>query len=441
MTFRHLRLCQVTVQLLLGISCRICHAYGASIIPSAELFVWPVATSDYDETVVPFSILVTQAHYGSLSPMNSFHGKQQQQQQSRSTTVPSNAMNMVHSPNNNLLLCENNTALVTNEILQTTKDSILVVPRGICSFEYKTYIAQTLYEASAVAIYNTLAAQYRLNDTVSSPTSQDILWPISKRDYDCDKGKAEIASNVLDFDHPLPYNAQQNDPLLSGNTQDNLCKLHDVNNLNNCISQRCLVAHDNDHQDNDNATMAATFASDTITVCCAWDFPLEPVADRDFYPNVTVTIPTVFLTMQQGDRIQQLALKNNNVPAVVVASAVLYSRWKPTYNPSSLLIWLLGVLVATVAAYGSASDYHWSIQKWLHKIRRQRQQQQQGQLDLTNSAMSTSTMLRSRSSSLQEETLELQPIHALLFVIMASTSLLVLFFFKVRRRTYIQKTL
>ncbi|KAG7341173.1 signal peptide peptidase [Nitzschia inconspicua] len=393
--------------LLLASTTKYCHAYGGAIVPSAELYVWPATAMP--ENNPPFTLLVTQALYGPISEMNTFHGYQ-------SSTTPNNAMTMVHSPDNNILLCENNTALVTPDIFQQTKGSLLIVPRGTCSFEWKTYMAQTLYGASAVAIYNTLGAQYRLNETVTSPTVDDIFWPVAKRDYDCDKGKAEIASNLLNFDNPLPYNSKQNDPLLSGgSSQDNLCKLHDPNNLHNCDSQRCLVAHDEKYN---NAS-----TSDTITVCCAWDMPLEPVPDGDLHRNITVTIPTLFLTMQQGDQLKEKALRYSN------SSAMIYSRWKPTYNPSSLLIWMLGVLVAALAAYSSASEYHVYIRKCLWKLQQQRQRSQE--MTSTNSQQPPHVAPHRSSGSMQEETLELEPIHALFFVIMASTSLLVLFFFKI----------
>lgn len=252
----------------------------------------------------------------------------------------------------------------------------------------------------------------------------DIFWPVAKRDYDCDKGKAEIASNLLNFDNPLPYNSVQNDPLLTGSSQDNLCKLHDANDLHNCASQRCLVAHDEY-----NAT-----TSDTITVCCAWDMPLEPIPDRDLHYNITITIPTLFLTMQQGAQLQETALQYS------LSQAVIYSRWKPAYNPSSLLIWMLGVFVAALAAYGSASDYQGHIQKWLYKLRQRRRQQLQHEMGGTSSQQQQAPPPRT-SSSLQDETLELEPIHALFFVIMASTSLLVLFFFKVCVRNCMFATL
>jgi hypothetical protein len=391
-----------TLLLLVFLLLLCCHCHASGVIPTAELFVWNQEEGD-------FSLLVTQAHYGPLSEMNSFHSHQPE-------TPPSHAISLVHSPDNNLLLCQNDTVLLNQDILRHTKNSLLLVPRGVCSFEFKTHVAQTLYQASGVAIYNTLAAQYRWNDT-----SSDILWPREYFDYDCGNAEAEFPSDILHFfddasTHDQPYDGAINDPLLTGNTQDSLCKLHDKNHLEKCPSQRCLVAH---RDDDSNTT--TTPPTDTITVCCAWDLPIEPVGDMDLHRNISkITIPTVFLTMQQGAQLQQTLSSGTKI--------MLYSRWKPYYNPSSLLIWMLGVLVAALAAYGSAREYHTGIRQWLKKQRQSREMEARGQ----HEQQQRPVLQHQRSSSSQEETLELEPIHALFFVIMASTSLLVLFFFKVR---------
>lgn len=381
-----------------------------AVIPSGELFIW---TRNHD-AADPLYMLVTQARYGPLSSSNTFRG--------RPSTLPSNAMTVVHAPEDNPLLCDNSTTAGTQGPASTIyKDSLLLVPRGVCSFEFKTLVAQTKYQAAAVAVYNTLGAQYSYNTSVVNPTLQDIYWPQEFNDYDCQKARAEIPVNELDFEHPYPYASKHNDPLLSGNTEDNLCKLHDPHHFQNCESKRCLVAHDK---------MPSNNNTDTIPVCCAWDLPIEPSWDQDLHgPNKTVapvTIPTIFLTMQQGDQLKVLA--NEFQPT----SAVLYSRWKPYYNPSSALIWMLGVLVAAAASYCSASEYHLAIRKWLWK-RREMQQRQQNGAESSQHEGSAIQPQRSRSS-MQEETLELEPIHALFFVVMASCSLMVLFFFKVCKR-------
>jgi hypothetical protein len=282
-----------------------------------------------------------------------------------------------------------------------------------------------LYGASAVVLYNTLAAQYRLNQTDhgdhgGTPSYDDILWPQEYVDYDCSRGTADIPSDALSFD-PLPYNSDQNDPLLSGNTDENLCLLHSADRLRGCPSYKCLVAHPPSTSDPSRGT-----DGDTIRVCCAWDMLIEPVGDRDMI-NITkkdrIDIPTVFMGMRDGDDLVGLVRTRS------ATSAVLRSRYKPYYNPSSMLIWWLGVLVAAAASYRSAAEYHRGIRKYLARRSAQRQRQRPGQGHPRQSSSSSSSM--TRSSPLQEETLQLEIVHSLMFVVMASASLLILFFFKV----------
>lgn len=64
-------------------------------------------------------------------------------------------------------------------------------------------------------------------------------------------------------------------------------------------------------------------------------------ADPNIQPQPS--IPTVFVTMRDGDAIQR-ALLEEETPLVVQA----YMRPRPALNWSSILIWLLGV--ATVRA-------------------------------------------------------------------------------------------
>jgi hypothetical protein len=273
--------------------------------------------------------------------------------------------------------------------------------------------------AKGVIIYNTLASRYSINTTGHDadekyPTysTKDILFPQEFSDYDCANAEAQIPTVDLSF-QPLPYNADHNDPLLSGDTEDNLCQLYSETKLRHCESKKCLL----------------TSLSNTSTtqVCCAWDLHLWLYADPTLQVNQTVTIPTVFITMQQADRLVSDIIKLQNVPLM----ARVHSRWRPDYNGSSLLIWMLGVAVAAFAAYGSAADYHTGIRKLLHRRRQPRSAVPTG-----NSSNGNRRPLATRNP-MQEETLELEPIHALGFVVMASSSLFILFYFEVRTDVYV----
>lgn len=315
------------------------------------------------------------------------------------------------------------------------KDAIILVPRGECTYMRKTLAAQAL-GAKGVIIRNTLESHYTVNKTAHqgerypSYNFKDIQWPVDKHDYDCDFGQASIPSADLSFD-PLPYNARQNDPLLSGDIDKNLCKLYSDDNLRNCPSKRCLITHDDYDPTTSNSTNHRGDAT-MLQACCAWDLYVEPVGDYDLWHNYTVLIPSVFVTMKEGDHLLSLLQSSGQDVGSTGVMVSVFARWESTYNISALLIWMLGVAVCGLAAYLSASEYHRGVTYYLKRmyhrgtssVARSRSQSQRQQRP--------NNELQHRSSMAQEERLALEPIHAVMFVIMASTSLLVLFYFKVR---------
>ena len=147
---------------------------------------------------------------------------------------------------------------------------------------------------------------------------------------------------------PLPYNAGANDPILSGDTDDNLCHLYSPTNLRHCVSQRCLLTGKVLGDDKSK-----------YEVCCAWDLHIFLFADnklKEEFPNLNVTIPSAFLTMDQASgllhHMKQASSEEDEV------TVVLSTRYIPQHNASSILIWLLGVLVCALASYLSAGDYN-----------------------------------------------------------------------------------
>lgn len=382
-----------------------------AVIPSVEV---GLRTTDRGSNSVTTSVLLlSQAYYGPSPPI-----------QNNNSDDDSNNSNkrLVSPPDDNYFLCkEPGDAMIDREVLESTKGAWMLVPRGSCTYEYKTWTAQTIYEASGVIVYNTLESRYSFNGTDSS-----ILWPMEYHDYDCTNARAEIPSNNLAFfsspseanskSQNGPYDFRTNDPLLSGDTFDNLCKLHDANDLRNCPSKRCLVAHDYD-----------TTTSDTTTVCCAWDIRLNPYPDVDLENNVTVTIPTLFATMEQGDIFREAMAESSSSLTIGV-----YSRWRPAYNVSAVLIVLLGAAVAAFASFRSADDYHYGAFKLWKKASRDKSRNAKGS---GNSGGRQSerqdTLVPRNNNPLSDESLELEPIHALMFLLMSSISLFVLFFFKI----------
>lgn len=123
-----------------------------------------------------------------------------------------------------------------------------------------------------------------------------------------------------------------------------------------CASGRCLVTNVTDPAlgTKVRSCVSRTSASKPHTpplttdpplpqkqVCCAWDVYMTMGADPAIQPQPA--IPTVFVTMRDGDRLRQALLAAD--PPLVVSA---YMRPRPAVNWSSILIWLLGV--ATVCA-------------------------------------------------------------------------------------------
>lgn len=336
------------------------------------------------------TMLASQASFGSYPKMNP------QNNEPQTLTLP---------PSSNELLCYN----VTSS--KDTYKGLMLVPRGNCTFETKAINAQRL-GATGIVVYGTLASRYSLNTTKYINhtdhvyTVDDIVYPQEFYDYDCEKGRAEISSSKISMT-PLPYNAATNDPILSG--PSSLCYQNSPDSLQNCPSQACLLTGQN-----------VSSGNNKLEACCAWDLAIWLYND----PNMTddnVHIPAVYLTMEQAN-VLLTEMKYGSV------DAILYARYRPTYNPSALLIWALGVFVAALAAYLSSSEY---------LSARKRVEQHQEMAPAVDSSVemeagrSETQQLSYQRTPPPEETLELSVEHAFVFIVMASSGLLILFFFKV----------
>jgi len=93
----------------------------------------------------------------------------------------------------------------------TTTETVMLVPRGECSFERKAYAAFTFYGAKGILIYDRLGARYRWNEMKNT-----VIYPTAKIDYECSNGYSSM-HNLPPFDPP-PYNENQFDPLMGMTT-------------------------------------------------------------------------------------------------------------------------------------------------------------------------------------------------------------------------------
>lgn len=282
-------------------------------------------------------------------------------------------------------------------------NSALLIPRGICTFEKKSLNAQKM-GARLALIHGALKGRYSLNETrnVNNDTNyqyhyDDIIFPQEKYDYDCNYGQAYIAAERLSF-QPLPYNPTSNDHLLSGPSSDCVQKMKGDSE---CPSQACLLTGSKD-------------SSGRYQACCAWDLPIWLYSDTSINDD-QVHIPSAYLTMAQA---RELKSHMSNTVAVR-----LYARWRPEWNMSSMLIWALGVTVAALAAYLTATDYRERIAKTLRD--------RHGGARDSGPSQASETSQQQQQRPIMEESLELTPAHALGFVVMASSSLFILFYFKI----------
>lgn len=309
------------------------------------------------------------------------------------------------APLDNPLLCDNTTT-TTATLFHNT---IVLVPRGDCTFQVKTLQAQRL-GAVGVIVMGSLESRYSINET-----TKEWIYPQDKYDYDCHNGMAMIDAKALIHINEKTTTETKydsaNNPLLSGESATNLCWTQSTDQLMHCPSKACLLT---------GVNPSSTTSPSKVQACCAWDLHVWLFSD----PAVTnnITIPTVYVTMEQS----KLLLEG-----VGTMNVLLYSRWRSPYHISSIVIWALGVLVASFAAWSSAQDYRQSAAK-------QHEQQLLLASAHTRAAPAGGSPQRQSPShhhqqQLQypEEQLELSAGHALGFILMASSGLFILFFFKV----------
>lgn len=371
------------------------------------------------------------------------------------------------TPDDNPHLCDD----VETASGSDTDPFIMFIPRGGkevfggCSFERKVFNAQKL-GASFAIIYNNLSSRYYFPKTPNG-----TLWPIPEWDYECKNGRAQIPKSFFLFDPR--YNGEQNDPLLSG-SQGNTCSKYEVEVTvekkdgptkvfsSSCSSQRCLLTGNNSTFRNDLFEKDEEF----LEACCAWDL-LSTMGDDGVIPDGAVSIPSVFITMKDGDIIIDNISKSSNS-----IKAIIYERSLSKMNISSLILWLLAVFITWLSSWKSAQVYR-IARKQLESTDISMSSEEAppvdaidtrrggnvndhdlgGELELTQLPIDNGQQrVESAPSNTEEsseqapvvyeqtfassfaqssETIELKGLHAVIFVVVASIVLLVLFFAKI----------
>lgn len=253
-----------------------------------------------------------------------------------------NPMPIILPPDDNALLCNEPPSNATSSL----SDSILLIPKGGCTYKRKVYHAQLLGAQHAI-IHATLASEY--DSPVQNPLSvYDTIYPVRYVDYECGNGRSYIPETELKFNF-YPYDPA-NDDLLSGSSRNNnLCAIY--HNLrhpskekrfeNTCQSQRCVFTGNKNYDVKDKTVLWES--------CCAWDL-YSTMGDYGLDKG-EVKISSTFLTMEEGDNVLRL-LKEGSVTAIV------FARWYPPMNFSSVLVSLIAILAIWMASRVSCREYN-----------------------------------------------------------------------------------
>lgn len=313
-------------------------------VPDLVVRLSPVAATEEDDSGIEF--LAKRAQFGTRDRL--LEGR------------------LVRPPGYDFFLCERfqrtievnedgQVSVVALPPFQKPEDStVMLVPRGECTFERKAFAAKHFYGAKAILIYDRLGARYTWNET-----SQSVNFPQAKWDYECANGNSMLYDLPLD---PPAYDETQLDPIM-GYTAEmprnpatsfpmaeegsgvgssiGLTTKCDLTNtaLNPCESQLCLVTS---HLEN----------STNYPVCCAWDNPITMPKADDAKDLNTDDILAVWLTIRQAELIFQSDLLSSD------SAVSIKGRGSSTaFNVTYIFMWIWGTLVMLAGALYSAGDY------------------------------------------------------------------------------------
>lgn len=252
--------------------------------------------------------------------------------------------------------------------------ALLVQRSPNCTFEDRLRAAQTV-NASSVVVQNTIEG-----------ILQNRSHGEAQTDYECDNGKSWVSSKKDEMDgFPLSSCAKSSA----------------------CDSGRCLWT-------------GATRSSDgAFKVCCAWDLYMTMATSGS---ASDIKIPGVFVTMRDGDDLVESFTKAKTrrqlkSSTTSVLSIDLGVRWRPWMNLSSLLIWAMGVATVAYAAWRSVDDLR-------RKIARSDALTMKSEVDV----VAVPVLLADADDEEEPPALELTFHHAIGFIAIASSVLLVLFY-------------
>uniref|UniRef100_A0A7S2H102 PA domain-containing protein n=1 Tax=Octactis speculum TaxID=3111310 RepID=A0A7S2H102_9STRA len=245
-------------------------------------------------------------------------------------------------------------------VVANARDYALLVQRSPnCTFEARALAAQQT-NVSGLIVQNSIEGIYK-----------NRSYTTDKYDYECDNGRSYTTS-IADKMDGFPDSSCASDY--------------------QCDSGRCVLTGDVDSKKGHE-------------ICCAWDTYM--VMASDLTQSHTITIASVFITMGDADDLlSKTSLAYGGYP-----SFSMYDRWRPWMNPSSFLIWAIGVFTVAIAAWKSVDD-----------LRRKMQRRPTGDTEIGTDAKELA------EEDEEVPALELTLSHAFGFIVVASTVLLILFY-------------
>jgi hypothetical protein len=230
---------------------------------------------------------------------------------------------LVLAPESDPLLCNYDGS---QEATPLSTDSIMLVPRGSCSFEHKAYAAKQLFGVVGVFIYDNMAARYGWDEE-----TERVIFPEDRVEYECENGFGTMEN--LDFDPPK-YNATVLDSILGEG-----CTLTPTRKP--CESNLCMVtSHAKDSTD--------------YPVCCAWDLPKTMGGDESIDDALTDDVAAIFLTIRQSSEIIPLAAAVGTGGGTV---GTIIARKRSNFNVSFLFLWVMAVFTTVFGSWYAAKEY------------------------------------------------------------------------------------
>jgi hypothetical protein len=227
---------------------------------------------------------------------------------------------LIKAPDSDPLLCNYDKIKTPT----SNPNSIMVIPRGECTFEKKAFVARKLFGVAGVLIYDNLSAKYGFDEKTDR-----VTWPSKQWDYECENGFGTVMNLPVPFDPPK-YNADALDPFLTG------CP-NMTRTWNPCESNTCVITG---HKEN----------STEYPICCVWDLPSTMGWDENIDHSETADVLAVFLTMSQWKEIKPLTNANGTVATII-------ARERAYFNVSSLLVMIMGIFATLYGSYYAAKEY------------------------------------------------------------------------------------